>query len=486
MEAPDRLFRDLCDNAYDLIQSVSPDGRFLYVNRSWLRTLGYRKEEVAGLRVFDVIHADCREHCQQVMQKLMQTGEAAQIEADFQAKDGRKVQVEGSATCSFQDGRPVATRGIFRDVTARKRAEEELDQLFNVSPDLLCIAGMDGYFKRINPAFGKTLGYTTEELLSRSFLDFVHPDDLEDTLGEMRRQRHGAPLMDFETRYRAKDGTYLCLAWRASLPSPGQGLVYAVGRDITEHKRDQERLAQQAVELGRSNADLEQFAYVASHDLLAPLRSITQLADWLREDVEKGSREEASRHLEELQARVHRMETLTEDLLDYSRAGSEIGEVTEVDTAALVRELTFLLAPPEGLHVLADASLPVLATARAPLELVLRNLVGNAIKHHRSGEGEVVVSARHDGAFYLVSVADDGPGIAAKFHRQVFQMFQKLESRDRVEGNGIGLPLVQRIVEGFGGQVTLESSKGEGATFRFTWPEQLAAGKRGSRTKGAS
>ncbi len=177
MAQRDDPFRDLCENASDLIQSVSPQGKFLYLNRDWKRTLGYTDQEVDGLNVMDVIHPDSRDHCRQIMGGLLDGASAVDIKTDFITKDGWRVPVEGSASCRFQDGRPVATRGIFRDVSRRRRAEDELDRLFTLSPDLLCIAGTDGYFKRVNPAFEKVLGYRPDELLSRAFVDFIHPDD---------------------------------------------------------------------------------------------------------------------------------------------------------------------------------------------------------------------------------------------------------------------------------------------------------------------
>jgi PAS domain S-box-containing protein len=301
------LFRDLCENATDLIQSVAPEGRFLYVNRAWLDTLGYGREEVDGLTVFDVIHPDSREHCERVMRDVMRGEQAMRIEAEFRAKDGRKIAVEGTAQCMFRDGNPVATSGIFRDVSDRARARDELDRLFNLSLDLLCIAGTDGYFKHINPAFERVLGYTRQELLSRSFIEFVHPDDRQGTLREVENLASGRLVVDFRNRYRARDGSFRWLAWRAS-PLADQGLIYAVARDVTDEKRMQELMARQSAELARSNADLEQFAYVASHDLRAPLRAIANLSEWIEEDMPAELPEKVKGHIEKLRRRVERME----------------------------------------------------------------------------------------------------------------------------------------------------------------------------------
>jgi PAS domain S-box-containing protein len=464
------LYRDLCENANDLIQSVDGEGRFLYVNRAWLATLNYTREETTRLSVFDVIHPDSRDHCREVFQQLTDGESSIFIETVFQSKDGRSIPVEGSASCRFEKGEMASTRGIFRDVSKRKRTEEELEKLFQVSQDLLCVAGTDGFFRHINPAFERVLGYSADELLERPFVDFVHPDDRDQTLTEVGNLAKGLPTVDFENRYKAKDGSLLWLSWRAT-SMPGQGLIYAVARDITKLKHDQELLARQAVELERSNADLEQFAYVASHDLRAPLRSIASLSEWLAELVPREAGSKIHDYLSELRVRVRRLETMTDDLLSYARAGRGDEETTEVDTGAMARDLVFMLNPPEGLEVDVDPSLPVLDTARAPLEQVFRNLIGNAIKHHdRPEEGRIKVSAVERDGVVEFSIADDGPGIPAESHDKVFGMFQKLESRDIVEGNGIGLSLVQRIVEGREGRITLES-EGRGVIFRFTWPE---------------
>jgi PAS domain S-box-containing protein len=466
------LFRDLCENATDLIQSVTPEGRFLYVNRAWLDTLGYGREEVDGLTVFDVIHPDSREHCERVMRDVMRGEQAMRIEAEFRAKDGRKIAVEGTAQCMFRDGNPVATSGIFRDVSDRARARDELDRLFNLSLDLLCIAGTDGYFKHINPAFERVLGYTRQELLSRSFIEFVHPDDRQGTLREVENLASGRLVVDFRNRYRARDGSFRWLAWRAS-PLADQGLIYAVARDVTDEKRMQELMARQSAELARSNADLEQFAYVASHDLRAPLRAIANLSEWIEEDMPAELPEKVKGHIEKLRRRVERMENLTEDLLRYSRVGHEPEEICHVDTAEMIRDLTSLLAPPDGFTVEVAPGMPVFETVKAPLEQVFRNLIGNAFKHHDRTAGTVVFACSDVDPWYEFSVRDDGPGIPEKHQETVFAMFRKLESRDRVEGTGIGLALVKRIVESHGGNVRLESKLGEGSTFRFSWPKTI-------------
>jgi hypothetical protein len=167
------------------------------------------------------------------------------------------------------------------------------------------------------------------------------------------------------------------------------------------------------------------------------------------------------------------METLIDDLLAYARAGHGAAVIAHVDTATIVRDIVLLLAPPDGLVVEVRPGMPVLQTARAPLEQVFRNLIGNAIKHHDRTNGDITVSARDSGRFHEFSVADDGPGILPESRDRVFLMFQKLKPSDQIEGSGIGLALVKRIVEHHGGQVVLEPGGGRGSIFRFTWPKLI-------------
>ena len=241
--------------------------------------------------------------------------------------------------------------------------------------------------------------------------------------------------------------------------------------DISERKQAEKAIQRYTAELERSNRDLDQFAYSASHDLKAPLRAADQLAQWVMEDSGPSLSEESRRDLELMRKRLARMQHLLDDLLAYSRVGRTQQHPEVVDTAALVHEVVDLLALPAGFQVTV-APMPILTTSRAPLAQVFRNLLGNAVKHHHRENGIVSVSAADQGNLVEFVVQDDGPGIAPEFHHQVFQMFQTLKPRDQVEGSGMGLALVKKIVENQGGRITLESAPGKGAAFRFTWPRR--------------
>ena len=241
--------RDLFDNSSDLIQSLAPDGRILFVNHAWRETLGYSPEEVGALNLFNLIHPDSREHCTAVFRRLMQGEAVGTVSLMLVSKDGRRIELEGNVSVRVEGGQPVSTRGIFRDVTVRKAVEVERDRFFTLSLDLLCIAKTDGYFKRVNPAFTVTLGWSAEELLARPFLDFVHPDDRAATVREVEKLAAGQPTLNFENRYQCRDGSWKMIAWQCQ-PQP-DGTLYASGRNVTEMKRARDLESARATVLER-------------------------------------------------------------------------------------------------------------------------------------------------------------------------------------------------------------------------------------------
>ncbi len=223
--------------------------------------------------------------------------------------------------------------------------------------------------------------------------------------------------------------------------------------------------------LERANVDLDRFAYAASHDLRAPLRGISTLAEFIGEDLQgvEGVGEDVHANITLLRRRVQRMDNLLMGLLDYSRVGRAGIEPERVDVGALVASVIERLAVPPGFEIVIEDPLPVLETPRALLERVLLHLIGNAIKHHDRREGRIEVAYEKTARHAVFTVRDDGPGIPVALHEKAFKIFSTLKRRDEVEGSGLGLALVRKIVETVGGTLTLESS-GRGAAFILHWP----------------
>ena len=238
-----------------------------------------------------------------------------------------------------------------------------------------------------------------------------------------------------------------------------------------ERKRVDEAREHLIAALNRKNQELDQFAYVASHDLKAPLRGIANLAQWVEEDLGGSMTDEARAHMQLLQGRVHRLEALIDGILSYSRAGRVREQVEEVDTGKLVRESIELLGAPSTVVFQVANDMPVFRVERVPLEQVFMNLLTNAVKHARRDDARIEVGFRDAGLFYEFSVRDNGQGIAPEFHERIWTIFQTLESRDKVEGTGIGLSVVRKLVETRGGHARVSSQPGAGATFYVTWPK---------------
>ncbi|MCX6046611.1 MAG: ATP-binding protein, partial [Chloroflexi bacterium] len=338
------------------------------------------------------------------------------------------------------------------------------------------------------------LGYTDNEFqLFRTNMtaQLMHPED------QLQRNQYfqrfnllgDNEILEIEYRMRHKNGEWRWLVSRDTIfqrTAEGQPLeILGVALDITIRKQAEgalqelntaleQRVWERTTELERSNRELDQFAYVASHDLKAPLRAINYLAEWIRTDAAEILPPASQTHLVTLQGRIKRMEALLNDLLAYSRAGRQRHELEQVDTADLIKNVVDLLSPPPGFTITVESNLPTMPLERVPLETVFRNLIGNAIKHHNDPDtGSVCIAAQEQAQLIEFSVSDNGPGIDPAFHERIFQIFQTLKARDEVEGSGMGLAVVKKTVEHRGGTIRVESSAGQGATFRFTWPKSV-------------
>ncbi|AMV31419.1 Phytochrome-like protein cph1 [Pirellula sp. SH-Sr6A] len=222
--------------------------------------------------------------------------------------------------------------------------------------------------------------------------------------------------------------------------------------------------------LERRNEELDQFAYIASHDLKAPLHGITLVSAWLREDGGEWLPESSRRYLDELDLRVQRMANLLDSILSYARAGRSLEQVELVSVQDLIHRILESLHRPEEFRIHVQLPMPVLHTDPNGMQQVFQNLIQNAIKHHDRIDGNITISWRNLIDMYEFVVADDGPGIDPRYHTKIFQMFQTLRPWTEVEGSGIGLSIAKRVVELHGGQISIESELGRGTRFRFTWP----------------
>jgi PAS domain S-box-containing protein len=354
-------------------------------------------------------------------------------------------------------------------------AREELDRYFTLSIDMLCIAGSDGYFKRVNPAWQRLLGHTTEELLASPRFDFVHPDDRQKTAEQIASLNQGLDTVSFENRYLCKDGSYKWLSWHAT-PFPEQQLIYAVARDITELKLTQEALlcAKEAAE--RSNKFKDQFLSTMSHELRTPLNAVVGFSDLLTEEHYGPLNDRQKRYVQHIQNGGRHLLRLINDILDLSKieAGRlqlSIESVPVAETFSYVSDVLRSLADKQGHRLIQHPSPNLSVRADSTrFKQILMNLLGNAIKFTPHG-GKIEMAAHQVGEFVRVDIRDSGPGIPPEERERVFEAFFRLgQQNNATEGTGLGLAITRRLVELQGGHLGIESQPGTGSCFFFTLP----------------
>tara|TARA_R110001583_G_scaffold81253_2_gene216981 strand:+ start:7784 stop:9913 length:2130 start_codon:yes stop_codon:yes gene_type:complete len=230
-------------------------------------------------------------------------------------------------------------------------------------------------------------------------------------------------------------------------------------------------------ELKRSNQELDDFAYVASHDLKAPLRGIMQLGAWIGEDIEDFAAQDTKENLSLLLNRAKRLEKLLEDLLDYSRIGKQKSAIQDIDTKELVCNIFDLQCPSNSIRLVCQDTMPVINTSVSPFETIMRNLIGNAIKHNNKVDGVITVSSLEFPHYYQFSVQDNGPGIPAQYHQKIFELFKTLQPRDEVEGSGMGLAIIKKLLNHHHGSIMVESDGKTGSCFTFIWPKHVKVKK---------
>jgi PAS domain S-box-containing protein len=490
------------------------DGNVAEVNDTLLETIGYSREEVldGALRWRELTPDQYREMDARAIEQLRATGVCALREKEYVRKDGRRVPVLcGAAMLDEAAGRTISfvldlselararqaqehhRAEAQREAAARERAEaaladkeaelrrlelratrEELarqqqvvDRFFTLSLDMLCIADVDGYFRRVSPAF-EVLGYTDNELCARPFIEFVHPDDIDATLAEVSKLRQGVRTIRFENRYRCKDGSYRWLAWTAAPDETGT--LYAIARDVTDTRLVEDELRRARDAANTANRELEGFSYSVAHDLRAPLRGVIGFAQLLTDAHANKLDAEALDWLEEIRGGGRRMSELIDALLSLARVSRDELRPEPVHLSAIANSVLAELAAeaPRTVDAIVEDQLWAVLDPRLA-RVLLHNLLTNAWKFtSRVSAPRIEVGARSDAAGTVFYVRDNGAGFDMRYMEKLFTPFQRLHRAVDFPGTGIGLATVQRIVHLHGGRVWAEGAVGRGATFHFT------------------
>jgi len=586
-------YRSIFESVTDAIFICNMKGEFVEVNQAATSIYGYSREELLKMSPFDLVHPDYIEVFQDFLRSVSE-GKLFKGETIDIAKNGNLLN-------SSITGKSINFKGrnhlmaVVHDLTDLRKAQSQVDSFFNNTLSLLCIAGVDGFFKRINPAWEKLLGYTAEEILATPFLDFTHPDDCELTLREVEKLSKGAKTINFSNRYKCKDGSYRWMNWTSvlvgdvlysaaiditeiketekrlkeekeftetavnSLPgvfymldstgkfirwnrnfiritgytdeemfeinalslfskeehkevgnaiskafSEGEskvegnfitksgkhvpfyftgyrieidGEIYLVGTgiDISELKETEKKLQDIMKELERSNKDLENFAYVASHDLQEPLRKIASFTGLLEQRYTELLDERGLKYMHYVIDGASRMQKLINGLLKVSRVSTRGKEFDTVDMSEVMHQvlesLSMLIREKSG-NIIVN-NLPEIVADESQMISLIQNLIGNALKFCKDRIPEIKIAVQERKQDWLFSIEDNGIGISPELHDKIFIIFQRLHSREEFPGTGIGLAVCKKIVERHGGKIWLESEPGKGTKFYFTISKKL-------------
>ncbi|SCZ67595.1 PAS domain-containing protein [Thiohalomonas denitrificans] len=485
----ERQLRLITDNLPVLIAYVDAEERYRFANRTyerWLNTstariVGSKMEDILGRAAYDAIKPYFDRALGGEMVRfnalIPYAGGSREVESVLVPETGPQGQVQGVfgliQDLSEMEEYKRSMRYLRESEERYRRQATELETIYWNAPIGLIVFDCELHFQRINDRMAAINGVPAEAHIGKTPREVV-PElaGVADKLAQ-RILSTGQPVLNFEIKGETPAHPGVERFWIEHwLPLKDEaGKVWGINvvvEEITDRKRNEEALR-------RANAELQQFAYVASHDLRAPLRAVSNLSSWLEEDLSSQLSGESRQQLQLLRERVALMDALITGLLAYARAGGQTRHIETVDCGQLVRDVIKTLDVPEGLHIRIAGKMPRLITDRTKLQQVFANLIGNAIKYHDRPAGHVWISTAETGEWQEFTIADDGPGIPPEYHERIFEVFQRGPGTETHEGTGIGLAVTKKLVEGVGGHLSVESAPHQGATFRFTWPKVMEA-----------
>jgi len=474
--AKDR-FEQLLEFAPDAVLGVGRTGLIDLVNSQVEQIFGYSRDELIGQRIEKLIperlHDLHESHRSGYFANPRMRSMGAGLELHARRKDGSEFPCEISLSSIETDDGRVALAAV-RDVTERHQAEDQFRQLLEFAPDAVLGVGQAGLIELVNSQVEQIFGYERDELIGERIEKLIperfHPVHEGHRAGYFSNPRTRSMGAGLELHARRKDGSeFPCEISLSSIPTDEGRVALAAVRDVTERHQAEEELRQTSEQLARSNADLEQFAYVASHDLSEPLRTVTGFVQLLADRHAASLDDEAREFIAFATGGTARMQELLDGLLAYSRAGMMEQTPGAVDCAHTVERVLAGLTSSiteAGAEILVG-DLPVVVADPTQLEQLFQNLLANALKFRGSEAARIEVSAERTPAGYVFSIADHGIGIEPQYREQIFKMFTRLHSRDAYSGIGAGLAICRQIAIRNGGRIWVDETPGGGSTFRF-------------------
>jgi PAS domain S-box-containing protein len=501
LAATNAALKELADQKFALDQhaivaATDVRGAITYVNEKFCAISGYSKEELIGQnhRILNSGH-----HPKEFFQEMYHTIANGQVwygEIKNRAKDGSFYWVDTTIVpFAGAEGKPRQYMAIRADITERKRSEvrARLAAVVESSDDAIVGKTLDGTITAWNHGAEKIFGYSTAETMGQSMRMLLPEERANEESDILLQIARGQSVHHFETVRVRKDGKRIDVSATISPIRDSRGTIVGasnIARDITKSKADEreirklnEELASRVAELAganqvleRSNIELQQFAYIASHDLQSPLRSISGFVQLLNMEYAGKLDEQAADWIRRTVQAVKQMQTLVRDLLAYSRVDTRSRPFVQTSFADVFNDVLAMLE--SSIHdsggQVTCGDLPTIMGDRSQLVQLMQNLIGNGLKYHGDKPPHVHVSAERNGNEWTVSVRDNGIGIDTKYYNRIFEIFKRLHDQTEYPGTGIGLAVCRRVVERHNGRIWLESEPGHGSVFHFTIPEGTA------------
>jgi PAS domain S-box-containing protein len=493
-----RRLADIVQSSHDAIVATTSAGEITSWNPGARDLYGYPAEEAIGRTLDMLISPQRAPEDGPLLAQALAGRRLEDFDTEHRRKDGSLVPVSVSVSAMRDSRRAIVGASVIvRDRTERKRAEEALREIqeafrraFDDAPIGMALFGVEagerGRLLQVNQSMCEITGFSSRELASMTLEEITHPSDAESERQLADRLQSGAiPNYQLEKRYVRRDGKTVWVMHNASMAHDSSGrLLYGIAQlqDITRRKETEDRLAsvaaeleRRAAELERSNADLQEFAYVASHDLSEPLRMVSSYVQLLARRYQDRLDSDASEFIGFAVDGVNRMQRLIDDLLAYSRAGTAEYRFGPVDVAELVRDTLagMRTTVAEAGATVVTGDLPEVWGDEGQLRQLFQNLIGNGIKFRRPDEPpRVEVTADRQGSEWMFRVSDNGIGIDPRHAQRIFSVFKRLHGRDEYPGSGIGLSICKRIVERHHGRISVERSPLGGSSFCFTIPDR--------------
>jgi PAS domain S-box-containing protein len=482
-------YRGLLEAAPDAMVVVNQAGEIVLLNVQAEKQFGYHRDELVGQKVKNIIPegfaerlvADGLRSAEDALAQQIGTG----IELTGRRKNGSEFPIEIMLS-PLESTEGILVTAAIRDISVRKDAEKHLAQmegryrgLLEAAPDAMVVVNQAGEIVLLNVQAEKQFGYRRDELVGQKVKNIIPEGFAERLLADALRSAEDALAQQIgtgiELNGRRKDGSGFPIEIMLSPLESAEGiLVTAAVRDITKRKRAEAHLLQKVEELNRSNEELEQFAYIASHDLQEPLRMVASYTQLLSRRYKGKLDSDADEFISFAVDGASRMERLIKDLLAYSRVGTETKDLLDTSSEEALQQALINLrgAVEESDAQVTHDPLPIVVADEMQLIQLFQNLVGNAIKYQNPGIPRVHISAARDSEKrWKFSVQDNGLGIDSQYFEKIFGMFQRLHKREEFEGTGVGLAICKKIVERHGGSISVESQLGHGSTFCFVLGE---------------